>query len=108
MRMTPLADASKPPNWSPSAPARFAASRENGGKAVGLRPCVTGMPEHTEQKSDGKEISGRKKELVRQIGEPLRTIVVEPLELPVQQPAGEPETFPASAQPEPEQVPVAQ
>src|ERR1035437_1790369 len=43
-----------------------------------------------------------------QIGEPLRTIVVEPLEVPVQQPAAEPETFPASAQPEPEQVPVAQ
>jgi hypothetical protein len=66
------------------------------------------MPAHTEQKSDGKELSGRKKELVMQIGEPLRTIVVEPLELPVNQPTGEPETVPASAQPEPEQVPVAQ
>jgi hypothetical protein len=43
-----------------------------------------------------------------QIGEPMRTIVVEPLELPVQQPAAEPETFPASAQPVPEQEPVAQ
>ena len=43
-----------------------------------------------------------------EIGEPLRTIVVEPLELPVQQPAGEPETVPASAQPEPDQEPVAQ
>ena len=43
-----------------------------------------------------------------QIGEPLRTIVVEPLELPVQQPAAEPETVPASAQPESEAVPVAQ
>src|ERR1035437_4362087 len=107
MRMTPLADASKPPNGSPSAPARFAASRENGGKAFGLRPCVTSMPAHTEQKSDGKELSGRKKELVMQIGEPLRTIVVEPLELPVQQPAGKPEPVPVP-EPEPEQVPVAQ
>jgi hypothetical protein len=43
-----------------------------------------------------------------QIGEPLRTIVVEPLELPVKQPTGEPEPVPASAQPEPEQEPVAQ
>jgi hypothetical protein len=43
-----------------------------------------------------------------QIGEPLRTIVVEPLELPVNQPTGEPETFPVVAEPEPEQVPVAQ
>ena len=42
-----------------------------------------------------------------QIGEPLRTIVVEPLELPVQQQAGEPELVPAP-EPEPEQVPVAQ
>jgi hypothetical protein len=42
-----------------------------------------------------------------QIGEPLRTIVVEPLELPVEQPAGklEPVYVP---EPEPEQVPVAQ
>jgi hypothetical protein len=42
-----------------------------------------------------------------QIGEPLRTIIVEPLELPVRQPAGEPETI-VAPQPEPEQVPVAQ
>jgi hypothetical protein len=41
-----------------------------------------------------------------QIGEPLRTIVVEPLELPVNKPSAEPE--PGVEQPEPEQVPVAQ
>ena len=38
------------------------------------------------------------------IGEPLRTIVVEPLELPVKDPSAEPE--PAPLQPEPEQVPA--
>ncbi len=45
-----------------------------------------------------------------QIGEPLRTIVVEPLELPVQQPASEPEPVPVVPvpEPEPEKVPVAQ
>ena len=43
-----------------------------------------------------------------QIGEPLRTIVVEPLELPVQEPAGEPEPVHVpESEPEPEQVPVA-
>jgi len=42
-----------------------------------------------------------------QMGEPLRTIVVEPLELPVQQPASEPEPVPVVPEPEPEQVPVA-
>jgi hypothetical protein len=42
-----------------------------------------------------------------QIGEPLRTIVVEPLELPVQRPAGEPEPVPVLPEPEPERVPVA-
>jgi hypothetical protein len=67
---------------------------------------VTSMPAHTE-KSDVKELSGRKKELVMQIGEPLRTIVVEPLELPVNQPAGEPEPVPVP-EPVPEQEPVAQ
>ena len=41
------------------------------------------------------------------IGEPLRTIVVEPLELPVKQPTGEPEPVPVP-EPEPEQAPVAQ
>jgi hypothetical protein len=39
-----------------------------------------------------------------QIGEPLRTIIVEPLELPVKQPTVEPEP---DHVPEPEQVPVA-
>ena len=37
-----------------------------------------------------------------QIGEPLRTIIVEPLELPV----GEPENQPEPIAPEPEQVPA--
>jgi hypothetical protein len=55
-----------------------------------------------------ERISRKRKEQDMQIGEPLRTIVVEPLEVPVQPPAAEPETFPASAQPEPEQEPVAQ
>jgi hypothetical protein len=40
-----------------------------------------------------------------QIGEPLRTIVVEPLELPVQEPTAEPE--PAN-EPEPAEAPVSQ
>lgn len=40
-----------------------------------------------------------------QIGEPIRTVVVEPLELPVQEPKAEPE--PAN-QPEPVEAPVAQ
>lgn len=38
------------------------------------------------------------------IGEPLRTIVVEPLELPVNEPNAEPE--PEPLEPEPEQVPA--
>jgi hypothetical protein len=41
-----------------------------------------------------------------QIGEPLRTIVVEPLELPVKQPTAEPEPI-QSPEPEPERVPAA-
>jgi hypothetical protein len=42
------------------------------------------------------------------IGEALRTIVVEPLELPVKQPPSEPESIHAPEQePKPEQVPVA-
>jgi hypothetical protein len=40
-----------------------------------------------------------------QIGKPIRTIVVEPLELPVQEPKSEPE--PAN-EPEPAEAPVAQ
>ena len=43
-----------------------------------------------------------------QIGEPLRTILVEPLELPVQEPSGEPEPAPQAPEPEPAEVPVAQ
>jgi len=43
-----------------------------------------------------------------QIGEPLGTFIVEPLELPVGRPAPvEPEPAPAVPQPEPERVPVA-
>jgi hypothetical protein len=52
-----------------------------------------------------ERVSRKRKEQNMQIGEPLRTIVVEPLEVPVQQPAGEPVPVP---EPEPEQVPVAQ
>jgi len=40
-----------------------------------------------------------------QIGEPLRIIVVEPLELPLKQPRGESEPVHAP-EPEPEQMPV--
>jgi hypothetical protein len=40
-----------------------------------------------------------------QIGEPIRTIVVEPLELPVREPKAKPE--PAS-EPEPVEAPVSQ
>jgi len=49
-------------------------------------------------------------EELMQIGEPLRTIVVEPLESPVEQPAREPEPEPIQSpetEPEPEQVPAA-
>lgn len=42
-----------------------------------------------------------------QIGESIRTIIVEPLELPVKQPTGEPEPLPVP-EPEPKQVSVAQ
>ena len=41
-----------------------------------------------------------------QIGKPLRTIVVEPLELPVEHPTTEPEPEPNAPEPEPEQVPA--
>jgi hypothetical protein len=40
------------------------------------------------------------------IGEPLRTIVVEPLELPVKDPNTEHTPDPAPLEPEPEQVPA--
>ena len=43
-----------------------------------------------------------------QIGEPLRTVIVEPLELPVGEPATiQPEPEPPVPQPDPENVPVA-
>jgi hypothetical protein len=43
-----------------------------------------------------------------QIGEPLRTVIVEPLALPVKQPTTEPEPVPVpEPEPEPVQVPVA-
>jgi len=41
-----------------------------------------------------------------QIGEPLRTIIVEPLELPANEPTTEPEPEPQQPQPEPEPAPV--
>jgi hypothetical protein len=41
------------------------------------------------------------------IGEPLRTIVVEPLELPVKDPSIEREPEPAPLEPEPEQIPAS-
>jgi hypothetical protein len=40
------------------------------------------------------------------IGEPLRTIIVEPLELPVEAPAVEPDPEPRPLEPEPEQEPA--
>ncbi|HXY48367.1 MAG TPA: hypothetical protein VEI01_02870 [Terriglobales bacterium] len=40
------------------------------------------------------------------IGEPLRTIIVEPLELPVDTPAVEPEPEPQPLEPEPEHEPA--
>jgi len=42
-----------------------------------------------------------------QIGEPLRTVIVEPLEVPAGEPATvQPEPEPSVPQPEPEKVPV--
>ena len=41
-----------------------------------------------------------------QIGEPLRTIIVEPLELPASEPTTEPEPQPQQPQPEHEPAPV--
>jgi hypothetical protein len=43
-----------------------------------------------------------------QIGKPLRTIVVEPLELPVNDPTAAPESQPQASEPDPEQVPEKQ
>jgi len=41
------------------------------------------------------------------IGEPLRTIIVEPLELPVNAPTTEPKPEPEPQQPEPEHEPAS-
>jgi hypothetical protein len=53
-----------------------------------------------------ERVSRKRKERDMQIGEPLRTIVVEPLEVPVKQRTGEAEPVQVP-EPEPEQVPVA-
>ena len=42
--MMPFADASLPPNGSPSAPAKFASDGENSEKAIGLKLCATNTP----------------------------------------------------------------
>jgi hypothetical protein len=47
-----------------------------------------------------------KEERHMNIGEPLRTIIVEPLELPVEAPAVEPDPEPEQPEPEPEPVPA--
>jgi hypothetical protein len=49
--------------------------------------------------------SGRRRNLMN-IGEPLRTIIVEPLELPIDEPESEPAPEPLLPEPEPEQVPA--
>jgi len=41
-----------------------------------------------------------------QIGEPVRTVIVEPLELPVCEPKAEPQPEPKPTQPEPEKLPA--
>ena len=41
-----------------------------------------------------------------QIGKPLRTIVVEPLELPVNEPESQPEPIAPEPKPQPERVPA--
>ena len=54
-----------------------------------------------------REILDFTEETTMQIGEPLRTIVVEPLELPVNDPPKPPDPEPApQPEPEPEQVPA--
>jgi len=52
-----------------------------------------------------REILEFTEEVTMQIGEPLRTIVIEPLELPVSDPQTQPEPAP-QPEPEPEQVPA--
>ena len=41
------------------------------------------------------------------IGDPVRTIIVEPLELPVNVPTPPPENLPETQDPEPEEVPAS-
>jgi hypothetical protein len=54
-----------------------------------------------------REILEFTEEVTMQIGEPLRTIVIEPLELPVDDPQTQPDPEPApQPEPEPEQVPA--
>jgi len=54
-----------------------------------------------------REILESMEEVTMQIGEPLRTIVVDPLELPVSDPQTQPDPEPApQPEPEPEQVPA--
>ena len=55
-----------------------------------------------------ERVSRKGREQDMQIGEPLRTIVVEPLEIPVNKPSAEPEPVVEQPEPVPEQVPVAQ
>jgi hypothetical protein len=63
---------------------------------------------HTRKlRSSQGERLGVEEEQNMQIGKPLRTIVVEPLELPVQQPPAEPEPL-REAEPQPAEAPVAQ
>jgi hypothetical protein len=52
------------------------------------------------------ERSYARRSAIMLIGKLLRTIIVEPLELPVKQPTGEPVPVPVP-EPEPEQVPAA-
>lgn len=63
---------------------------------------------HTRKlRSSRGERLGEEEEQNMQIGKPLRTIVVEPLDLPAQQPPAEPEPF-REAEPEPAEAPVSQ
>ena len=75
-----------------------------------LRRCVHSARRCRTRRDGVPSIKGESlglTEVTMQIGEPLRTIVVEPLELPVCDPLTQPDTEPA-AQPEaePEQVPA--
>lgn len=72
--------------------------------ARNLQKKIAGRYESYESRKEG--IARRRAKML--IGEPLRTLLVEPLELPVK-PRGEPEPVPILVpEPELEQVPVAQ